>query len=236
MTSMSRLNAVGYSLLLCTNRTIIDYAAGLWQRRPQAVRGNISLTLQQWKLLTSHIQGWSVPKYPLIVGHEIVGTATRVGSAVTSIKVGDRVGVGAQIGACNSCEPCTTGNENYCLGGLVDTYDAFWPDGTRTMGGYSNYIRSTEKFTFKIPDGLESELAAPMLCAGLTVYSPMKRKGVGSGKKVGIVGIGGLGHFGIMFAAAMGAEVYAISHSPSKEADARKVRCSILHGPKDTRS
>lgn len=122
------------------------------------------------------------------------------------------------------------GPENYCLDGMVDTYNSYWPDGTRTMGGYANYIRSTEKFTFKIPEGLASELAAPMLCAGLTVYSPMKRHKVGPGMKVGIVAMGGLGHFGLMFAAAMGAEVFAISHSPRKEADAKKVshlRCYL---------
>ena len=168
-------------------------------------------------------QGGSVPQYPLVVGHEIVGTASRVGPGVTSIQVGDRVGVGAQIGSCNACEPCTNGDENYCLNGMVNTYNSHWPDGTRTMGGYSNYIRATEEFTFKIPEGLQNELAAPMLCAWLTVYSPLKRKGVRKVTKVGIVGIGDLGHFEITFANAMGAEVYAISHTPGKEEDAKKV-------------
>jgi len=201
--------------------------SGLWKRRPYAVWSKDPPGYYSKKSSAdAHRQGSKVPEYPLVVGHEIIGTATRVGDKVSSIKVGDRVGVGAQIGSCNACQTCTTGQENYCLDGMVDTYNSYWPDGTRTMGGYSDYIRSTENFTFKIPDGLESELAAPMLCAGLTVYSPLKRKGVVSGKKVGIVGIGGLGHFGIMFAAAMGAEVYAISHSPTKKVDAKKV-CHI---------
>ncbi|OBZ75067.1 NADP-dependent alcohol dehydrogenase 7 [Grifola frondosa] len=142
-------------------------------------------------------QGWGQSKLPLIVGHEIVGKVTRVGEKVAGIKVGDRVGVGAQ--------------------------DAEYPDGTIAQGGYSTGIRAHERFVFPIPDALESRHAASMLCAGVTVYSPLKVNGAGPGKKVGIMGIGGLGHYAILFAKAMGAEVYAFTRGSSKAEDIKKM-------------
>ncbi|KAK3291224.1 chaperonin 10-like protein [Chaetomium fimeti] len=163
--------------------------------------------------------GWGNENWPIIPGHEIIGTAVKVGPKVTSVKVGDRVGVGAQISACLDCAQCNEGNETYCKK-QQDTYNSFYPDGTLAQGGYSSHIRAHEHFTFPIPDTLASELAAPMLCAGLTAYSPLVRNGIGPGKKVGIVGIGGIGHFGILFAKALGAEVWAISRGTSKQADA----------------
>ncbi|KAK7524718.1 chaperonin 10-like protein [Phyllosticta citriasiana] len=164
--------------------------------------------------------GWGsdIP-LPLCVGHEIVGKVVKVGKDVTTIKVGDRVGVGAQISADLTCGNCKADQENYCPK-AIDTYGAPYPDGTISQGGYSSHIRAHEYFTFKIPENIEDSLAAPMLCAGLTVYSPLVRLGAGPGKTIGIVGIGGLGHFGILFAKALGAEVYAISHSPNKKDDA----------------
>lgn len=130
--------------------------------------------------------------------------------------------MGAQIGADLTCDNCKADQENYCPK-QIDTYGAEYPDGTVSMGGYSSHIRAHEYFTFKIPDNIPSDIAAPMLCAGLTVYSPLVRLGAGPGKKVGIVGIGGLGHFAVMWAKALGAEVYAISHSPNKKEDALKM-------------
>ncbi|WFD29348.1 alcohol dehydrogenase (NADP(+)) [Malassezia sp. CBS 17886] len=172
--------------------------------------------------------GWGPLKVPAVIpGHEIVGFVTKVGSAVKDIKVGDRVGIGAQVGSCMHCYPCTHDNENYCVGDgkghMVDTYNATWPDGSVAQGGYSSNIRAPEQFVFPIPDAIKSEHAAPMLCAGLTLYSPLHRNNVGPGKRVGIVGIGGLGHFGVMFAASLGAEVVAISHSANKKDDALKM-------------
>lgn len=123
--------------------------------------------------------------------HEIVGKVTRVGSQVKGIKVGDRAGIGAQIGSCLKCRPCESNNENYCPQG-IETYNSEYPDGVRTQGGYSTAIRAHERFVFPIPDALESRYAASMLCAGLTVFSPLKRHGAGPGKKVGVIGIGGL--------------------------------------------
>ncbi|AOA60964.1 NADPH-dependent medium chain alcohol dehydrogenase [Komagataella phaffii CBS 7435] len=166
--------------------------------------------------------GWGQPKLPSIVGHEIVGTVVRVGSKVDNIKVGDTVGMGAMCWADLTCDVCKSKNENYCPN-WIDTYDDAYPDGSRTYGGYSNYARCNKEFAFKIPKGLSVEGVAPMLCAGITTYSPLKRNNIGPGKKVGVVGIGGLGHFALQFAKALGAEVYAISRNDKKKADALKL-------------
>ncbi|EFX02241.1 Zinc-binding transcription factor [Grosmannia clavigera kw1407] len=167
--------------------------------------------------------GWGEQKWPLAVGHEIVGKAIRVGPKVTLIKEGQRVGVGAQSYSCLDCRQCKNDNETYCRQQL-DTYGATWPDsGVVSQGGYSSHVRTHEHWVFPIPDALPSTAAGPMLCAGLTAFSPLVRNGCGPGKKVGIVGIGGIGHFGILFAKALGAEVWAISRTHSKEADARKM-------------
>jgi len=166
---------------------------------------------------------WGAQPYPLAVGHEIVGKALRVGPKVTKIKEGARVGVGAQSYACLECRQCKNDNETYCKHQL-DTYGSTFPDsGAISQGGYSSHVRTHEHWVFPIPDALPSTVAAPMLCAGLTAYSPLVRNGCGPGKKVGVVGIGGIGHFGIMFAKAMGAEVWAISRSRSKEEDSLKM-------------
>lgn len=136
--------------------------------------------------------------------------------------MGDRVGAGAQVGADLNCVNCKADQENYCPN-QIGTYGAQYEDGTISQGGWASHVRVHEYFTFKIPDSLESEVAAPMLCAGLTVYSPLVRLGAGPGKKVGIVGIGGLGHFAVLWAAALGAEVYALSHTPDKKDDAMQL-------------
>ncbi|KAK3697301.1 hypothetical protein LTR37_017534 [Vermiconidia calcicola] len=150
--------------------------------------------------------GWGDCPLPICVGHEIVGKAIKVGKDVKTIKVGDRVGGGAQIQADLTCNNCKTDQENYCPN-TVDTFGAPYKDGTISQGGYSSHIRAHEYFTFKIPDELE-------------IYSPLVRLGCGPGKKVAICGLGGLGHFAIMWAKALGAEVYVLSHSPSKKEDA----------------
>ncbi|TGZ80840.1 NADPH-dependent medium chain alcohol dehydrogenase [Ascodesmis nigricans] len=170
--------------------------------------------------------GWGedMMPFPLCPGHEVIGRVVAVGEKVNTLKVGDRAGVGAQIWSCleDGCAQCKSGNENYCPK-QVDTYGAKYPDGTISYGGYSSHIRAHEYFTFPIPSALSTTLVAPMLCAGLTVFSPLKRSNIGPGSTVGIVGVGGLGHFAIQFAAALGAEVYALSHSESKVEDAKKM-------------
>lgn len=138
--------------------------------------------------------------------------------------MGQRVGVGAQVYSCGDCKQCRENNETYCQVQLIDTYGAVWPDtGIVSQGGFARHIRTNEYWVFPIPDALETKTVAPMLCAGLTAYSPLVRFGAGKGKKVGIVGLGGIGHFGIMFAKALGAETWAISRSRAKEADALKL-------------
>ncbi|KAF2096503.1 GroES-like protein [Rhizodiscina lignyota] len=176
--------------------------------------------------------GWGDHHIPLCVGHEIIGRAVKVGPSVSWCKVGDRVGVGAQIAADLTCKNCKAGEENYCPNG-VDTYDSAYPDGTISQGGYSSHVRAHQQFVFPIPEKLSSEDAAPMMCAGLTVFSPLKRLGCGPGKHVAVVGIGGLGHYAVLFAAAMGAEVTAISHSPSKKDDAYKLGAKNFISQKD---
>lgn len=170
--------------------------------------------------------GWGQTLYPVCVGHEIVGTAVRVGSKVEGgIKVGDRVGVGAQSDSCRKpeCAECSDGQENYCRR-MVNTYGSKYPQGGISYGGYADYWRGPSHFVFKIPDALSSDVAAPMLCGGITAFSPLKQNGAGPGKAVGIVGIGGLGHFGILGAKVLGCDkIVAISRTATKKADALKM-------------
>ncbi|SCV73976.1 BQ2448_6406 [Microbotryum intermedium] len=180
--------------------------------------------------------GWGEPILPLITGHEIAGIVTRVGfKSSGEFKVGDRAGVGAQVCSCFECDPCKTDNENYCVKGGVDTYNAKYENGDIAHGGYSTGIRVHERFVFRLPDALSDEDAAPMLCGGLTVFAPLKNHGVKEGSKVAIVGIGGLGHFAIQFAKALGAEVTAFSHQADKEEDARAMGVTdfVLTSKKD---
>ncbi|ODV83010.1 hypothetical protein CANARDRAFT_30356 [[Candida] arabinofermentans NRRL YB-2248] len=164
------------------------------------------------------------PLLPAIVGHEIVGEIVDVGKSVTDLKIGDLVGVGAQIGCCFECEMCLNDNETYCPH-LIDTYNATYPDGSRTFGGYSSHIRAHEFFVFKIPENLDYEKMAPMLCAGITTYSPLVRNGAGGPEKlrIGIVGLGGLGFYATMFAKALDNEVWVFSRTDKKKEDALKI-------------
>ncbi|XP_022739459.1 probable mannitol dehydrogenase [Durio zibethinus] len=163
---------------------------------------------------------WSNSIYPLVPGHEIVGEVTEVGSKVEKFKVGDRVGVGCLVGSCRSCDNCVNNLENYCPQ-MIFTYAAKYYDGSITYGGYSNTMVADEHFIIRIPDDLPLEAAAPLLCAGITVYSPLKYFGLDQpGLHVGVVGLGGLGHLAVKFAKAMGAKVTVISTSPNKKKEA----------------
>lgn len=161
-------------------------------------------------------------KYPLVPGHEIVGRATHVGSAVTRHQVGDRVGVGVFVDSCGECAPCQAGEQSYCDNGPTMTYGAEnkYAGGVYTQGGYAREIITKEAFVVRIPEELDSAAAAPLLCAGITTYSPLKHFGAGPGKRVAIVGMGGLGHVAVKIAVAMGAEVTVFSHSDRKREDA----------------
>ncbi len=166
---------------------------------------------------------WGIAVYPLMPGHEIVGKVTAVGANVTRHKVGDLVGVGCMVDSCRSCEACQANLEQYCLEGPTMTYAT--PDrvdGSNTMGGYSDSIVVSEHFVVRIPEKLALASAAPILCAGITTYSPLKHYGVKAGDKVGILGMGGLGHMGIKFAKAMGAEVTLFTRSASKAEEGRR--------------
>ncbi len=166
---------------------------------------------------------WGGATFPMVPGHEIVGVVSRVGSNVTRFKVGDRVGVGCMVDSCRECSSCKEGLEQYCEPGANFTYNSLEKDGkTATQGGYSTQIVVDEKFTLKIPANLPLDASAPLLCAGITTYSPLRHWKVGPGKKVAILGLGGLGHMAVKLASAMGAEVTVLSHTMKKQPDAQR--------------
>lgn len=160
---------------------------------------------------------WGPVNYPLVPGHEIAGIVTDVGAEVTKYKIGDRVGVGCMVDPCGECENCRNGEEQYCLNGKTDTYAAVDKYGEPTQGGYSTHIVVTEDFVLRIPDNIELDVAAPLLCAGITTYSPLNHWEAGPGKKVAVVGMGGLGHMAVKIAHAMGAEVTVLSQTLKKK-------------------
>lgn len=167
---------------------------------------------------------WGGTIYPAVPGHEIVGRVTAVGDKVTRFKVGDLAGVGCMVDSCRECDNCKEGLEQYCTVGMVGTYNGKERDGSGiTFGGYSKQILAHEDFVLHISDKQPLEGIAPLLCAGITTYSPLRHWKVGKGDRVGVVGLGGLGHMGVKLAASMGAEVTMLSHSPSKEKDAKKL-------------
>jgi alcohol dehydrogenase (NADP+) len=162
---------------------------------------------------------WGPQPFPVVPGHEIVGVVAEVGAEVTTHRVGDRVGVGCMVNSCGHCANCRNGDEQYCLEGMVGTYAATDRDGTTTQGGYSTHVVVDAGFVLRVPEGIDSAAAAPLLCAGITTYSPLRHWGAGPGKKVAVVGLGGLGHMGVQLAHAMGAEVTVLSQSLKKQED-----------------
>lgn len=180
---------------------------------------------------------WGGTQYPFVPGHEIVGRVTAVGDKVSKYKVGDLVGVGCLVDSCRTCRTCHDGLEQYCENGWTGTYGSDDKIGgtphTRTFGGYSDRITVDERFVLRIPDNLDPAAAAPLLCAGITTYSPLKHWKVGVGQKVGIIGLGGLGHMGVKLAHAMGAHVVMITTSPGKAADAQRLGANEVLISKD---
>lgn len=167
---------------------------------------------------------WGGETYPIVPGHEIVGTVTRVGPEVARYRAGDTVGIGCMVDSCRHCHACERHLEQYCENGMTLTYAAKdRHDGSPTYGGYSNRIVVSEQFVFGVPEGLPLAGVAPLLCAGITTYSPLRRWGAGPGKHVAVVGLGGLGHMALKLAKAMGADVTLFSRSPGKEDDARRL-------------
>ncbi len=164
---------------------------------------------------------WGPIAYPQVVGHEIVGRVAEAGSNVTKHRVGDTVGVGCQSNSCRTCEQCQQGHDQYCLNGNTQTYSGVDPaDGTITQGGYSQAVVTNEDYVVAIPAGLDPAKAAPLLCAGITTYSPLKHWNAGPGTRVGVVGMGGLGHMGVKLAVALGADVTVLSRGTKKQDDA----------------
>lgn len=178
---------------------------------------------------------WGEIEYPLVPGHEIAGIVAEVGSEVTKHTVGDRVGVGCMVDSCGECVNCEKGLEQYCLNGMVGTYDSVnkYGDGERTQGGYSTHIVVTEDFVLQIPEGLPLDKAAPLLCAGITTYSPLRHWNAGPGKKVAVVGMGGLGHMAVKLGHAMGAEVIVLSRTLSKKEEGLQLGASEYYATED---
>jgi uncharacterized zinc-type alcohol dehydrogenase-like protein len=179
-------------------------------------------------------EGWGKAIFPMVPGHEIAGVVSEVGHGVTKYKVGDRVGVGCFVDSCRECDNCKAGLEQMCTnGGMTPTYNAIGRDGEVTYGGYSQKIVVDENYVVRIPDGLSLDVAAPLLCAGITMYSPLKHWGAGPGKKVAILGLGGLGHMGVKIAHALGAEVTVLSQSLRKKDDGLKLGADHYYATSD---
>ncbi|WP_020662975.1 NAD(P)-dependent alcohol dehydrogenase [Amycolatopsis benzoatilytica] len=178
-------------------------------------------------------QDWGTAIFPMVPGHEIAGVVAAVGSAVTKYQVGDRVGVGCMVDSCGECEYCRAGSEQFCVKGNVQTYNGVGFDGENTYGGYSQQIVVKDAFVCRIPEGIDLDIAAPLLCAGITTYSPLRRWGAGPGKKVAVVGLGGLGHMAVKLAVAMGAEVTVLSQSLKKQEDGLRLGAKDYYATSD---
>ncbi|CCK27834.1 NADP-dependent alcohol dehydrogenase C 2 [Streptomyces davaonensis JCM 4913] len=182
-------------------------------------------------------EGWGEAIFPMVPGHEIAGVVAEVGSGVTRYAVGDRVGVGCMVDSCRECDNCKAGLEQYCTGGgMIGTYNALDRNGEPTYGGYSHQIVVDENYVVRIPDGLSLDVAAPLLCAGITTYSPLKHWNAGPGKKVAIVGMGGLGHMAVKIAHALGAEVTVLSQSLRKQEDGLKLGADHYYATSDPKT
>lgn len=177
--------------------------------------------------------GWGEGIFPMVPGHEIAGVVAEVGPGVTRFAVGDRVGVGCIVDSCRECEQCLAGQEQYCAKGITGTYNAIDKNGEPTYGGYSTHVVVDENYTVRIPDGLALDVAAPLLCAGITLYSPLRHWQAGPGKKVAVVGLGGLGHMGVKIAHALGAEVTVLSQSLRKKEDGLRLGASHYYATSD---
>jgi len=180
---------------------------------------------------------WGGSTFPMVPGHEITGIVSHVGPKVTRYKVGDRVGVGCFVNSCRKCEPCRKNLEQYCVEGMTTTYNGIERDGkTRTQGGYSDKIVVDENYVLKIPGNLPLDKTAPLLCAGITLYSPLVHWKAGPGKKVAIIGLGGIGHMGVKIAHALGAEVTVLSHSLKKQEDGKKLGADYFYATSDPKT
>jgi uncharacterized zinc-type alcohol dehydrogenase-like protein len=179
---------------------------------------------------------WGPSTFPMVPGHEIVGKVIEIGSQVSKFKVGELIGVGVFVDSCRNCSSCLAGLEQYCLEGMTGTYNALERDGkTVAYGGYCDKFVIDEDYAVHVPQNLDLAGVAPLMCAGITLYSPLKNWNAGPGKKVGVMGLGGLGHMGLKFAHALGAETTVFSHSPAKESDAKQMGADHFVVVKDSK-
>ena len=211
----------GYAVLEAS-KPLVPFSFARRELRP----GDVALSISYAGICHSDIhqarEEWGPALFPMVPGHEIAGVVTEIGSAVTKFKVGDKIGVGVFVDSCRECSSCKTGLEQYCLKGMTGTYNNYERDGkTLAQGGYADSFIVDQDYAVSIPDNLDMAGVAPLLCAGITLFSPLKNWGAGPGKKVAVMGLGGLGHMGVKFAVALGADVTVFSHSPSKESDAK---------------
>jgi uncharacterized zinc-type alcohol dehydrogenase-like protein len=181
-------------------------------------------------------EGWGEAIFPMVPGHEIAGVVAEVGPGVTRFAVGDRVGVGCMVDSCRECDNCKAGLEQYCLGGMTGTYNDRDNSGGPTYGGYSTRIVVDENYVVRIPDALSLDVAAPLLCAGITTYSPLRRWNAGPGRKVAVLGMGGLGHMAVKIAHGLGAEVTVLSQSLRKKDDGLKLGADHYHATSDPKT
>jgi uncharacterized zinc-type alcohol dehydrogenase-like protein len=215
------MNVRGYAAL-AAKADLVPYS---FDRRELAA-DDVALEIKYAGICHSDIhqarEEWGPAHFPMVPGHEIAGVVTAIGNGVTKFAVGDLIGVGVYVDSCGTCDSCKRGLGNYCVEGMTGTYNGFERDGvTPTYGGYSNGFVVKQDYAVSIPSNLDLSGVAPLLCAGITLYSPLRHWHAGPGKRVGVIGLGGLGHMGVKFAHAMGAEVTVFSHTPSKEADAK---------------
>ena len=229
------LNTKGYAALTATQ----PLAPFEFIRREPGIN-DVQIEIQYCGVCHSDIHQarneWGGSTFPMVPGHEIVGIVKNIGSKVTRYKVGDQVGVGCFVDSCRQCSSCKEGLEQYCEVGMTGTYNSTAKDGSQTYGGYSNQIVVDEKYVLRIPSGIPMDAAAPLLCAGITTYSPLKHWNVGSGKKVAVIGLGGLGHMGVKIAHAMGAEVTVLSHSLKKEEDSKRLGADYFYTTSDAKT
>jgi alcohol dehydrogenase (NADP+) len=176
---------------------------------------------------------WGPQPFPVVPGHEIVGTVTEVGTGVTRHRVGDRVGVGCMVSSCGECASCRNGDEQYCVDGMVPTYAGTDRDGSTTQGGYSTHVVVDADYVLSVPEGLDPAAAAPLLCAGITTYAPLRKWNAGPGTRVAVVGLGGLGHMAVKIAHALGAEVTVLSQSLKKQEDGLRLGADAYHATSD---
>ncbi|MDE1724890.1 MAG: NAD(P)-dependent alcohol dehydrogenase [Thaumarchaeota archaeon] len=176
---------------------------------------------------------WGGSTFPMVPGHEITGIVSQIGPKVTRHKKGDKVGIGCFVDSCRTCTACMKNLEQYCTDGMVATYNGVGKDGIPTQGGYSNQIVVDENYVLHIPDTLSLDRAAPLLCAGITLYSPLVHWNAGPGKKIAIIGLGGIGHMGVKLAHALGAEVTVLSHSLKKQEDGKKLGADHFYATSD---